>query len=369
MCDSWLSPVRSALSIHRRGMTQKTQKHKLLFKESFRFRFVQCCRYRVRVYRFMMNCGTGFFGKKTFMLSRSNFWPPRNFGALEPELSSFENARFVVVPVPYDSTTTWRSGTREGANAILDASMNMELFDVELQREICNAGIHTTDDVEPDMRSPQHMAVRVTEVIGEILFAGKFPILLGGEHSLTFGAVTAALKLPLDGDLTVVQLDAHTDLRDGYCNTKWGHGCVARRISELPGARIVQVGLRSTSQEEYSSVPANVTQFWCEDVLNDFSGTLGQILAVCSENVYLTFDVDVCDPSWVSATGTPEPGGLSYYQVRDLLRAICTQKNVLGLDCVELIGGDSAAAFAVARLLYKAMGYLSMDSLSEAPGA
>lgn len=298
------------------------------------------------------------------MLSRSNFWPPRNFGAIENELSNFETARFVVVPVPYDSTTTWRSGTREGANAILDASMNMELFDVELQREICDVGIHTTDDVEPDMRSPQHMAVRVTEVIGEILFAGKFPIMLGGEHSLTFGAVAAALKLPLDGDLTIVQLDAHTDLRDDYCNTKWGHGCVARRISQQRGVKIVQVGLRSTSMEEFSNVPANVTQFWCEEMLADFSGSLEKILAECSDNVYLSFDVDVCDPSWMGATGTPEPGGLNYYQVRDLIRAICTHKNVIGLDCVELIGGDDAAAFAVARLLYKAMGYLS-----EAPRA
>src|SRR5690349_4578142 len=110
------------------------------------------------------------------MLSTSNFWPPRNFCGLPPELSNFEDSRFVVVPVPYDSTTTWRGGTREGAGAIIDASINMETFDREFGYEICDAGIHTTSDVEPDMRSPQHMAVRVTEVIGEILFAGKFPI-------------------------------------------------------------------------------------------------------------------------------------------------------------------------------------------------
>lgn len=293
------------------------------------------------------------------MLSSSNFWPPRNFCGLEPELSNFEAARFVIVPVPYDSTTTWRGGTREGAGAIIDASMNMEIFDRELEREICDVGIHTTSDVEPDMRSPQHMAVRVTEIIGEILFAGKFPIMLGGEHSLTFGAVAAALKLPLDGDITVLQLDAHTDLRDTYCNTKWGHGCVSRRMSELPGVDIVQVGLRSTSLEEYSSIPSNVTQFWCEDILHDFSATLKQILAACGDNVYITFDVDVCDPSWINATGTPEPGGLDFYQIRDILREVCTHKKIIAMDCVELSGGDSAAAFAIARLLYKSIGYLS----------
>lgn len=293
------------------------------------------------------------------MLTRDNFWPPRNFGAIDEELARFESARFVVVPVPYDSTTTWQAGTRNGAAAILDASMNMELFDVELKREICEVGIHTTDDVEPDMRSPQHMAVRVTEVIGEILFANKFPIMLGGEHSVTFGAVTAVLKLPLEGDLTILQLDAHTDLRDTYGKTKWGHGCVARRISEQPRTKIVQVGLRSTSQEEYSDVPPNVKQFWCEDILNNFQGSLQQIVSELSENVYITFDVDVCDPSWVPSTGTPEPGGLGFYQVRDLLRAVCTQRKVLGLDCVELTDGNPAAAFAIARLLYKTVGYLS----------
>ena len=294
-------------------------------------------------------------------LTRSNFWPPRNFGAVDEELARFEDARFVVVPVPYDSTTTWQPGTRSGSAAILDASMNMELFDVELKREICDVGIHTTDDVEPDMRSPQHMAVRVTEVIGEILFAGKFPIMLGGEHSLSFGAVTAVLKLPIEGDLTILQLDAHTDLRDTYGNTKWGHGCVARRISEQPNVKIVQVGLRSTSLEEYSVVPENVKQFWCEDVLADFSGSLEKILGELSDNVYITFDVDVCDPGWVPSTGTPEPGGLSFYQVRDILREVCRSKKVLGLDCVEMTSESPAAAFAVARLLYKTIGYLSED--------
>ncbi len=293
------------------------------------------------------------------MLNPNNFWPPRNFGAVDHELAGFETARFVVIPVPYDSTTTWRGGTREGPLAIIDASMNMELFDRELGREICEVGIHTTDDVEPVMSGPEKMAVRVTEVIGEVMFSGKIPVMLGGEHSLTFGAVCAALKLDLPGKLSVLQLDAHTDLRDSYGGTKFGHGCVARRMSELPGVEIVQVGLRSTSQDEFNSVPPNVKQFWAEDVLGDFSGALQQILDSLGDDVYITFDVDSCDPSWMPDTGTPEPGGLSFYQVRDILRAVCHAKRVRGVDCVELIGGHPASAFAVARLLYKTMGYLS----------
>jgi agmatinase len=291
------------------------------------------------------------------MLNPKNFWPPRNFGALDSPLCDFATAKFVVIPVPYDSTTTWRGGTREGPAAIIDASMNMELFDRELGREICDCGIATTDEVEPDMRAPERMAVRVTEVVGEVLFSGKIPVLLGGEHSLTFGAVCAALKLDLGGPLTVLQLDAHTDLRQNYCDSKWGHGSVARRLSELPGVEIVQVGLRSTSFDEQAAVPANVRQFWAEEVLADFLGSVQAIADCLGPNLYITFDVDVCDPSWMPDTGTPEPGGLGYYQVRDLLRAACANRRVVGIDCVELIGGHPASAFAAARLLYKTMGY------------
>lgn len=293
------------------------------------------------------------------MLSSQNFWPPYGFGGIDEELAQFERARFVVVPVPYDSTTTWRSGTREGAQAILDASLNMELYDHEFKREISEAGIHTTQFVEPVLSRPESMAVRVTEVIGEILFAGKIPIMLGGEHSLTFGAVCAALKCDLKGELSILQLDAHTDLREEYCGTKYGHGCVVRRISQLPGTHIVQLGLRSASKEEMENIPANVHQFWCEELLADFKDTLQKVLDTLTDEVYITFDVDVCDPSWMGSTGTPEPGGLGYYQVRDILKTVCAHKKVIGMDCVELAGGDPAAAFAVARLLYKAMGYLS----------
>jgi len=293
------------------------------------------------------------------MLSPSNFWPYRNFAALDTELSAFETAKFVVVPVPYDATTSWRGGTREGPCAIIDASMNMELYDRELGRDISVAGIHTTPEVEPMMRNPESMAVRVTEVIGQVLLHDKIPIMLGGEHSLTFGGVCAALKMPLKGPLTVLQLDAHTDLRDEYSGTRWGHGCVVRRISELPGVNVVQVGLRSSSQYEVDNVPANVTQFWCEDVLQDFAGKLEEIVGLLGDEIYITFDVDACDPSWIPDTGTPEPGGLSFYQVRDILRAACTGRRVVAVDCVELMGGHPASAFAIARLMYKVMGYLS----------
>ncbi len=293
------------------------------------------------------------------MLNPKHFWPPHNFGAIDAELAEFESARFVVLPAPYDSTTTWRGGTRDGANAILEASMNMELFDRELEREICEVGIHTSDDIEPLMSGPREMAGRIEEVVGEVLDAGKIPVVLGGEHSLTLGAVRALAKR--SEFVTVVQIDAHTDLRFEYGGTPFGHGCVMRRCSEIENVGIVQIGLRSTSREEFELKPENVTQFWADDILEDFKTNLPLILAHVKGDVYLTFDVDGCDPSWMPDTGTPEPGGLSFFQVRDLFRALCLKNDVTvrAFDCVELIGGHPASAFAVARLLYKVMGYLS----------
>jgi agmatinase len=292
------------------------------------------------------------------MLSPHHFWPPANFGAVSAELSELETAKFVVLPAPYDSTTTWRGGTRSGPAAIIEASMNMELFDRELGREICDAGIHTTDDIEPVMSGPEGMTNRIESVIGEVLDAGKTPFMLGGEHSLSLGAVRALASR--SEKISILQIDAHTDLRDEYADTRFGHGCVMRRSSEIENvAKIVQVGLRSTSLEESQNVPQNVVQFWADDILGDFPTTISRILDELEGDVYLTFDVDGCDPSWMPDTGTPEPGGLSFYQVRDLFRAVCTQKNVRAVDCVELIGGHEASAFAVARLLYKVMGYLS----------
>ena len=292
------------------------------------------------------------------MLSPHHFWPPANFGAVSAELSDLETAQFVVLPVPYDSTTTWRGGTRSGPAAILEASMNMELFDRELGREICDVGIHTTDDIEPVMSGPEGMAKRIESVIGEVLDAGKFPIMLGGEHSLTLGGVRALATR--NEKISILQIDAHTDLRDEYADTRFGHGCVMRRSSEIENvAKIVQVGLRSTSLEENESIPSNVVQFWAEDIVHDFASFIPRILEELEGDVYLTFDVDGCDPSWMPDTGTPEPGGLSFYQVRDLFRAVCSQKKVGAFDCLELIGGHEASAFATARLIYKVMGYLS----------
>ena len=292
------------------------------------------------------------------MIQSEYLLPQRTFAALDARLCAFERARFVILPAPYDSTTTWRAGTRTGPAAIINASMNLELFEREMGREVAEYGIHTTGEIEPDMSGPQGMSARIESLVGQVLDAGKFPLLLGGEHSLTLGAVRALAAR--HSTVSILQIDAHPDLRDVYEETPYGHGSVMRRCSEIPNlARIVQVGLRATSREEWESVPANVTQFWADDIVDNFAAQVPAMIEPLQGAVYISFDVDGCDPSWVPETGTPEPGGLTYFQVRDLLRAVCTQKEVAALDCVELIGGHDASAFAIARLLYKTMGYLS----------
>ena len=292
------------------------------------------------------------------MLSPQHFWPRRTFAGLDAELADYARARFVILPAPYDSTTTWRVGTRTGPAAIVDASMNLELFEREFGREIAECGIHTTGEIEPVMSGPQNMNARIESIVGEVLDDGKFPVLLGGEHSLTLGAVRALAAR--HETISILQIDAHPDLRDAYEDTRLGHGSVMRRCSEIENvARIVQVGLRAISREEWEGAPANVTQFWADDIVGNLGAHLPAILTELRGVIYLTFDVDGCDPSWIPETGTPEPGGLSYFEIRELLRAVCTQKEVRALDCVELIGGHDASAFAIARLLYKAMGHLS----------
>ena len=292
------------------------------------------------------------------MLSPRHFWPRRTFAGIDANLAGFEGARFVVLPAPYDSTTTWRVGTRTGPAAIIDASMNLELFDRELGREIADCGIHTTPEIEPQMDGPAPMIARIESVIGEVLDAGKFPVMLGGEHSLTLGGARALAAR--HEKISILQIDAHTDLRQSFEDTPYSHGAVMRRCSEIENvAKIVQVGLRSTSLEEWQDVPVKVAQFWADDILENFNSHLPAIVNELEGAVYLTFDVDGCDPSWVPETGTPEPGGFSYGQTRDLLRAVCRGADVAALDCVELIGGHDASAFAIARLLYQTMGYLT----------
>lgn len=259
------------------------------------------------------------------------------------------------MPVPYDSTTDWHSGTRYGPLAILEASQNMELYDLEADREIHTIGIHTLNFIQPAMEGPSGMVDRVRDAALEMLKEDKFVVMLGGEHSITLGQVQALLtRYPT---LTVLQLDAHTDLRDSYLGTKYSHACIMRRLWEL--CPIVQVGIRSLSQEERDFISIEKLKPFYMHKLRPVENSIKSILSSLGDIVYITIDLDVFDTSQMAAVGTPEPGGLYWDEVLPLLKAVAETKKVVGVDLVELCPdqGNASCAFLAAKLAYKMIGY------------
>ena len=290
-------------------------------------------------------------------------WPtglPFNFGGLEDEHAAIERARIVVLPAPYDFSTTYQGGTRWGPRAILAASQNMELWDEELGATY-TAGIHTLPDLEPTALGPEAMAERVEEAVGWALDHGKIPAMLGGEHSLTAGAVRATAKRTRG--LSVLQLDAHADMRDRYLDSPYSHACVMRRVREIVPA--ASVGIRSMSEEEAKHLDRHPAPMWSTRGFRALAGRWEPILKALTDDVYVTFDLDALDPSALPATGTPEPGGLDWYEAVDLLAAVAKRSRIVGFDVVELapIPGQVASDFLAARLTYRMMG-LALASVS-----
>lgn len=283
-------------------------------------------------------------------------WPtglPYNFGGVEGEFSDIVRARAAVLPVPYDFSTSYQGGTRWGPHAILAASQNMELWDDELGATY-RLGLHTLPMLEPTALGPEVMAQRVEQAVGWILDEGKLPAILGGEHSITAGAVRAvAARFP---KLTVLQLDAHADMRDEYLDSPFSHACVMRRIRErVPAA---SVGIRSMSEEEAEHLTRNPAPIWSTRQFRSLRGDWKPILDTLGPEVFVTFDLDALDPGIVPATGTPEPGGLDWFEAVDLLKAVAERTRIVGFDIVELapIPGQVASDFLAARLAYRLIG-------------
>ena len=282
------------------------------------------------------------------------FLPPRTFAGLPPPYSDLQQAKTVILPVPYDSTSEWRGGSRHGPQSIIDASQYLELYDLELDREVYKVGISTLPEVEPLLSSPQDMIDRVYQVIKGLIQKEKFVVMLGGEHSLSLGAVRA-FKEAFPG-LSVLQLDAHADLRDEYLGTKYSQACVMRRICEL--CPISQVGVRSLSREEKQFLTQNkLTPFYMSDLASN-AASVDQIVDSLSEEVYITIDVDVLDPSIMPAVGTPEPDGMSWRQVLDIIESVALHKHVVGFDLMEFCPGEGpgSCAYLLAKLAYKLIG-------------
>jgi len=285
---------------------------------------------------------------------------PLVFGGLEPEQSNYENARVLIWPVPFEKTVSYGHGTAEGPSAIIDASRYMELYDEELQGETAQIGIHTLPAIDTD-RGVDIMIPELEREAYRLLNTGKFVCMLGGEHSISPPVVRAyAKKYP---NLSVLQIDAHADLRESYEGTQYSHASAMRRILEVCPA--VQVGIRSLSIEEARAIPSLPTKiFWAKDIVGQ-TGWIDRAVDSLTVDVYLTFDIDGLDPSLVPSTGTPEPGGLLWYEVLSLIRTLAKKKNVVGMDLVELSGGpvSSNSSFLAAKLIYKTLGYLFRDKI------
>jgi agmatinase len=275
-----------------------------------------------------------------------------NFGGLPQEYSNEKNAEVVIIPVPYDGTVTWRKGASLGPQAIIEASNFLEFYDMETGTEVYRRGIFTAPPVG-DFASPEKLADAMKNIIEDYLKKGKYPVVIGGEHSVSIGAVRAFAGLY--PDLTVLQLDAHTDLRPEYNGSAYNHACVMSRIREV--SNIVQVGIRSMDIMERSYIlPGQI--FYAEHI-HDHDGWIDEAADKLTGNVYLTIDLDVFDPSLMPSTGTPEPGGLSWYGVLRFLKKVISRVDLRGFDVVELCPDavNKAPDFLAAKLIYKILSY------------
>jgi agmatinase len=286
--------------------------------------------------------------------------PSRSFMHLEDAYTLFDTARIVVVPVPFDATTCYRPGTREGPQAIIDASRNLELYDPELRISPYTAGIHTLRAIEPVMGNAQAMVDRVEQVTGELLDRGKYVVTLGGDHSISIGVIRAfASRHP---NMSVLQIDAHADLREEYEGNVLSSATIMRRVLDVC-PRTAQVGIRSLSEPEAQLVGERQLPLWLASDIQRQTARgraewIAEVVRSLGEEVYVTFDIDAFDPSLVPGTGTPEPGGLGWYEVMDLLSAVTTQRRVVGFDVVELsplVEGHVSPVVA-AKLVYKLIG-------------
>ena len=270
------------------------------------------------------------------------------FFDLPPELSSLDDASVVILPVPYDATSSWIKGADRGPAALLAASQQVEVWDIETGTEPCRHGIAS----EPPLEfggSPEDLAAEVARRVRRVLDRQQLPVLLGGEHSVSIGAIQACVAH--QPGISVLQLDAHADTRESYSGTPYSHACVMARTREL--CPIAQVGIRSLDTSEMERLDASRV-VWAHEIARD-SGSewIDRALALLTDTVYVTIDLDVFDPALVPATGTPEPGGLSWYQVTDLLARVAREKQVVAFDIVELLPGHPPSAFTAAKLLYR----------------
>lgn len=273
------------------------------------------------------------------------------YGDFEEKYTDYETAEIAILPVPYDGTSTWIKGADKGPKALLEASFNLEFYDIETDSEVFRHGIATLDPVTVN-NSPEAMTDEVERRMDAILKDKKFPVLIGGEHSVSVGAFRAVAK-HFD-TFSILQLDAHSDMRDEYEGSPYNHACVMARGKDITPS-VVQVGIRSSAIEEKHNIDPDRI-FYAHEIKEMGNTTwMYEVSQKLNDNVYVTIDLDVFDPAYMPSTGTPEPDGLSYREVLTFLKLINERHNIIGLDVVELCPNDinKAPDFLAAKLIYQ----------------
>ena len=280
----------------------------------------------------------------------------KTYAGIPEELAKLEQAKIVLIPVPYDGTSTWQKGADKGPEAFLNASENMELYDIETDTEVYQQGVFLADSVSENS-SPEAMVDAVHQATKKYIKKNKFVTIFGGEHSISIGTIRAFNEM--FPSLTVLQLDAHADLRKEYEGSKCNHACAVYEASQT--TNLIQVGIRSMDAIEKTVMDEEKTYFAHEMAVDDT--WMDSAIDQMTENVFITIDLDAFDPSIMPSTGTPEPGGLLWYETLEFLKQVFEEKNVVGFDIVELCPNtvDKSSDFLAAKLYYKMLSYKFMD--------
>lgn len=276
----------------------------------------------------------------------------KNFGGAEV-VYDYAGSGIIIVPVPYDETSTWIKGADKGPEAIMEASVALEFYDIETDSEVHKKGIHTIDPIL-EKSTPEALVNAVHSEAARLIGEKKFPVFVGGNHSVSIGSIKAFSEAY--PDLTVLQLDAHSDLRPEYEGSKFNHACAMARARE--NAKLVQAGIRSMSVDELPFVERDRI-FYAHELRYDKS-LYSRAIDKLSDNVYITIDLDVFDPSIMPSTGTPEPGGPEYFELMHFLRDVAKHKNVVAFDVVELCPSahNKAPDFLAAKVIYQLLSYI-----------
>jgi agmatinase len=275
-----------------------------------------------------------------------------NFGGNEV-VYDYQNSRIAILPVPYDETSTWMKGADKAPDAIMEASVNLEFYDIETDSEVHKHGIFTLAPVT-EKSTPEALVSAVNDKVSFLLSEKKFPVIVGGNHTVSIGSIKAFAAVTKD--LSILQLDAHSDLRQEYEGSGFNHACTMARAREY--ADVVQVGIRSMSAEELSL--ADQKKIFLAHRLFYDKTLYSKAIDLLSANVYLTLDLDVFDPSLIPSTGTPEPGGPEYYEIMHFLRDVAVHRNIVGFDVVELCPSalNKSSDFIAAKIIYQLLSYI-----------